>query len=88
MKTPEIRELGKCAVVPSHLSSRYIMSMIHKTVAGPKHIAFDTMDGLVAAMQIVAWAMGSDAIITPHQLLNGVKLESAETEVVGFAYPF
>ena len=88
MEKSEIRELGKCAVVNSHLSSRYIMSITHKTIIGPCHIAFDTMDGLVNVMQIVAWAMGKNMITTPHHMEEGLRLESAETTVTGFAYPF
>lgn len=88
MGTPNTIELGKCAVVNSHLSSRYVMSITHKTLAGPRHIAFDTMAGLVGAMQIVALAMGKDMVTTPHQMEQGLTLESAETTVTGFAYPF
>lgn len=89
METPNIIELGKYAVVQSHQSSRYVMSITNKMlVNGPHHIAFDTMDGLVGAMQIVALAMGKDMVTTPHQMEQGLTLESAETTVTGFAYPF
>lgn len=88
MGTPNIIELGRCAVVNSHLSSRYVMSITHKTLVGPCHIAFDTMAGLVGAMQIVALAMGKDTIITPVHMEHGLTLESVETTVTGFAYPF
>ena len=33
MGTPNIMELGRCAVVDSHLSSRYVLSITHNTLA-------------------------------------------------------
>jgi hypothetical protein len=42
----------------------------------------------VGAMQIVAWSMGKDTIITPVHMEHGLTLESVETTVTGFAYPF
>lgn len=88
MKNAEIKNLGRCAEVSSNLSSRYVMTITSKTIAGPRFIAFDTLDGLVHAMQIVAWAMGKEVTTTPEEVEEGLELESSETTVEAFAYPF